>query len=509
MPRKVKSAIPDEASFMAKLSKSLATSALSPDINRYTPHDKQEAFHSSQAQTRLFIGGNRSGKTVGGATEAVWWLTKKHPYREMPLEPIRGRCVSVDFLNGVEKIVRPEIAKWLPLSELRGGSWSSAYDKQLRTLWLENGSFLEFMSYDQDLDKFAGTSRHFVWFDEEPPKDIYTENLMRLLDVAGSQWITMTPVEGMTWLYDDIYIAATENENITVVEVGQEENPHLNHAERDMFLSGLSKDERQARVQGKFVQIGGLVYKNFSDKNIVEPFSPPVDWLHVAGMDHGLNNPTAWLWAAVNKRGDMFVYDEHYENGKVVSEHAKVVLEKEATHAIPPTYRVGDPSIKARDAITGTSIHLEYIENGVPIVLGNNNVHAGINRVARLIQGENASDDEGNNFNIPKLYITRNCVNLLHEIKRYRWSTWSTKKMNFQKNKKEDPHKKDDHACDALRYIVASRPEVEDLSVPEEYKMQGTNPPVDPYAGRIDEDVSPNMRRYSSRGADDVLGAEW
>ena len=504
-----KSKVKTTADFMAQLSKSLKNAALSPDINRYLPHEKQEEFHASQAKTRLFIGGNRSGKTVGGATEAVFYLTGRHPFKETPPPPIRGRCVSVDFLNGVEKIVRPEIAKWLPLSELRGSSWRSAYDKQLRTLWLENGSFLEFMSYDQDLDKFAGTSRHFIWFDEEPPKDIYTENRMRLLDVGGSAWITMTPVEGMTWLYDDIYIAARENYNIKVVEVDQGENPYLNHAERDEFLSGLNKDEKKARVQGKFVQIGGLVYKNFTEKNIVEPFSPPKEWLHVAGMDHGFNNPTAWLWAAINPAGDIYIYDEHYESGKVISYHAQAVIGKESTHSRRPDYRVGDPSIRARDAITGTSVHIEYIEHGVPIVLGNNDVHAGINRVARLIEGSTVSDSDGNNINIPKLYVTRNCVNLIHELYRYRWSTWSTKKMNFEKNKKEDPHKKNDHAADALRYIISSRPEIEDGSIPEIPRLEGSNPAVDPYTARIDEDISPGLRRHSGRGIDETLGGEW
>ena len=509
MPRAKKQSIKNANEFMSVLAKGLKSAALSPDIDRYIPHEKQEEFHASGAKTRLFIGGNRSGKTVGGATESIYYLTGKHPFRRTPPPPVRGRCVSVDFLNGVEKIVRPEIAKWLPLSQLRGGSWSTAYDKQLRTLWLENGSFLEFMSYDQDLDKFAGTSRHFVWFDEEPPKDIYTENRMRLLDVGGDQWITMTPVEGMTWLYDDIYIAANEDPNIKVVEVDQGENPYLNHAERDSFLSGLSKDERKARVSGKFVQIGGLVYKNFSEKNIVDPFSPPKDWLHVAAMDHGLNNPTAWLWAAINKAGDIYIFDEHYEAGKVVSYHAQAVHQKEGTHSRPPDYRVGDPAIKARDAITGTSIQLEYIEHGVPIVLGDNNVHAGINRVARLIEGGVAQDDQGNNVNIPKLYITRNCVNLIHELYRYRWGTWSTKKMNSDKNKKEDPHKKDDHAADALRYLINSRPEIEDWSVPEQPKLEGANAAVDPYIERIDEDVSPSLRRYNSRGVDETLGGEW
>lgn len=502
-----KGGIKNEYSFLEGIVKGLKQAALSPDIGRYEPHEKQEDFHSSPASIRLLIGGNRSGKTVGGATEAVWWLTGTHPYKETPRAPVRGRCVSVDFLNGVEKIVKPEIVKWVPLSTLRGGSWESAYDKMERTLHFENGSFLEFMSYDQDLDKFAGTSRHFVWFDEEPPHEIYTENRMRLLDVGGHMWITMTPVEGMTWIFDDLYLAANTSDNIHVTEVDQAENPYLNHAQREEFLDGLSEDERKARVAGKFVQIGGLVYKNFSPLNIVDPISPPKEWMQVAGMDHGLNNPTAWLWTAINPDGDMYVFDEHYENEKVVAYHAEKVHARNSEHSRLPDYYVGDPSIRNRDPITGTSILIEYIKHQIPIVLGNNDVLAGINRVSAMIEGPIMSDDKGNNARRPKLYIARNCVNLLWEIQRYRWATWATKKADAQKNKKEEPHKKDDHACDALRYIISSRPQIEDFSVPEPNYEAYAEAAVDPYAGRVDDDLSPGMRR--DKNTDSVLGSEW
>ena len=41
------------------------------------------------------------------------------------------------------------------------------------------------MSSDQDLQKFAGTSRHFVHFDEEPPEPVYEECRARLVDTNG------------------------------------------------------------------------------------------------------------------------------------------------------------------------------------------------------------------------------------------------------------------------------------------------------------------------------------
>jgi phage terminase large subunit-like protein len=502
MPRKPQSRIKDTKSALRTMAEGIRVQVLRPNIFGYDPHERQVEFHSSPAQKRLFLGGNRSGKTVGGATEAVMWLTGKHKYLQTPEPPVRGRCVSVDFLNGVEKIVKPEVARWMPSSALKGGAWETAFNKELRTLTLENGSFLEFMSYDQDVDKFAGTSRHFIWFDEEPPRDIYIECLQRLLDVNGKFWMTMTPVDGMSsWIYDELYLQAKEDTSIKVVIVSQEDNPHLNYGEAQALLSGLTKDELDARKHGKFVQIGGLIYKMFDpEKHVIDEIRPPTEWLHVAGMDHGFNNPTAWLWGAVNPDGRIVIYDEYYVSGKIVREHAKEVHRINQEHGRYPDYNVGDPSIRNVDPITGTSILLEYQEYGIPIMLGNNDQKAGINRVSRYFTGVNQ---------VPQLLITRNCTNLIREIGRLRWAQWANKKVRADKNPKEEQHKKDDHAADALRYLISSRPELDtgtELPV-EKTKSYGASKAITKPNEMIDEELMSVGKPAATY--DPNLGDEW
>lgn len=499
--------IKSDAELGLRMVEGLRVAARRPNIYGYVPHGKQDIFHKSAARKKLFIGGNRSGKTVGGGTEAVWWMTGKHPYRAVPKPPTYGRIVSVDFKEGVEKIVKPEIARWLPPSEILGGSWDSGYDKELRTLYLANGSFVEFMSYEQDIEKFAGTSRHWIWFDEEPPEDIYTECLMRLIDTGGSFWITMTPVEGMTWTYDTLYERSNPSvpdfdPNILVVEVDSTMNPHLNPGELDIILAGLDENDKKARLRGQYVQRGGLIYPMFNE--IIHTLDPieakafnPSKWMHFCMMDAGITNPTAWLWAAVDLEGRMVIYDEYYKSGETVEVHAKEVLARNHYHQIAPLYNVGDPSIRNKDPVTGTSVQIAYIENGVPIVLGNNDVTAGIDAVRRKFGGPK---------NPSSLYITKNCVNLIWELKRYRFALWANKKMDREKNLKEEPNKKNDHACDALRYGVASRPLVEDLSIPEDSLKNTGLSAVSPYHARVD----PGTTRPDSRAlVDDILGSEW
>ncbi|HET7713278.1 MAG TPA: terminase family protein [Patescibacteria group bacterium] len=458
MPVSKEDIISSPAEAFRLLSEKIAASAKQPNMYGYKPHLKQQQFHMSLKKRRLYIGGNRSGKTTGGIVEDAWWLTNTHPFLQTPEPPVRGRIISVDFTNGIEKIIKPELARWLPPSQLKGGSWYTAYSNQLRTLTLENGSFVEFMSYDQDLDKFAGTSRHFVHFDEEPPEVIYTENVARLIDTGGSLWITMTPVEGMTWIYDTIYEPGVRGENdIEVITVDMTDNPHLNEGEVQSFLMSLSKDEQEARVHGKFVQLGGLIYKVFDPTPgglhvLKKKVKPPKDGIWVASLDAGFNNPTAWLWHYIGADGSLLTFQEHYESGKTVEYHAQRVHEINKELGRAPDYYVGDPSIRNTDHITGTSIQQEYIKYGIPITLGNNDVAAGIERVANYMRPR--SDGRAN------WHVTPDCYNLIKELTRYRWKTYANRKSQTQNNPYEQPHKKDDHACDSLRYFVMSRPDL-------------------------------------------------
>jgi phage terminase large subunit-like protein len=483
----------------------LRRTAISPTIFGYQPMPKQIKFHSSQAKGRAFMGGNRSGKTVGGACELVMWLTGNHTYRNVPPPPVRMRAITVDFLEGVDKIILPEIAKWIPPSYLINQSWEQSYNKMNHTLTLENGSFVELMSYEQQLDKFAGTSRHGIWFDEEPPKAIFNENMARLIDTGGDWWLTMTPVEGMTWVYDDIYLAARTNPHFFVVEVGMDENVHLNLMEIEALQSTWSEEERKARRTGQFVAMGGLVYKAFDPSiHIVNDIvHNPEQWVHLKkwqhylGMDAGINNPTCFLFAAISPDDRLVIYDEYYESGRTVGQNAAAILDKIRLLQIEPGWIVGDPSIKNRDPITATSVHLEYVKSGLPIVLGNNEVKAGISAIISLLENK-------------QLFITSNCENLLREMARYRWAKYASAKIAQNKNPREEPVKKDDHAVDALRYLVAQVPQFFQQGVSRVDNILKASEATDPEAPYLDTSI--NMERIPVSEytmTDTYLGGEY
>src|SRR6185436_1219377 len=59
-------------------------------------------------------------------------------------------------------------------------------------------STLGFKSYEQGRQKWQGETLDGVWFDEEPPLDIYMEGLTRTNATDGIVYLTFTPLLGMS-----------------------------------------------------------------------------------------------------------------------------------------------------------------------------------------------------------------------------------------------------------------------------------------------------------------------
>ena len=504
----------DRNTMLGELTSGLKKQIERPNLYAYVPHAKQRIFHKSIKHSKLYIGGNRSGKTTGGVVEDIFWAMGRHPFRAVPSSPTRGRVVAVDFTQGVEKIILPEFARWMPPSFMINGSWEDSYSKSMRTLTLQNGSFIEFMSYDQDLDKFAGTSRHYTHYDEEPPKHVYNECEARLIDTGGSSWLTMTPVEGMSWVFEDLYTPGKENNDpdIEVIEVDMLENPHVSRAAAERYLRTLDPEERKAREHGLFVQLGGRVFKSFSrETHVIQPFVPPLDWEWYVSIDHGFNNPTAMMWHAVSPKDEVVTFAEHYKSEMTVKEHAQVFHERSKMFGRIPDVVCGDPAMHQRSGITGTSIVQEYADNGVYISTEGipKDVQTGINRMTQYLRL-----DDKNNTN---WRITENCDALINEMLRLRWETWATRKGQYENNKQEKIHKKDDHACDSTRYFFTLLPDLTPIADEAPKLTQsllsqviGSATTLAPVSGRYDEMVGGlgGGKKWNTTHSHDLTGLE-
>lgn len=463
----------DPNDFFRKFSEDLARQVTAPNLYRYKPHAKQLEFHSCLKQERLFVAGNRSGKSLASVVEGIWYLTGTHPYRETPPPPVRGRVIGVDFLNGVDKILLPLYKQWLPAEYLIDGLWEKSYSRERHTLTLNNGSFVEFMSQDQDLDKFAGTSRHFCHFDEECPKIIFDECLMRLIDTDGDWWISETPVAGMEWIYDELYepaaeaIAAGEEPRIGLIEAQMSDNTYLPKNAVERLLTMFSEEERAMREKGQYTTVTGQLFKLYRDKDtslgghVIPIWNPTLEpnWqnryrIYVTG-DHGFNAPTAWLWVAVDTKGHMRIFHEWYEKETTVADHAAAIKRINAEYKIEPYLYIGDPAMAQRSGLTGDSILAEYSRWGIEIQTKGitRDRLVGINKMNQYLRNDPA-------ISMPFLTVTEDCTNVRREIKGAKQARHVNRLVASRKNAPEGQREKDDHSTDAIRYLITILPDL-------------------------------------------------
>lgn len=438
--------------------------------NKIRQHRKQLEFHNDKHRNRWLFGGNRTGKTVAGAVEAVWMARGNHPHKKIK-KPTKGWVVSLDY-NVQRDVAQKEILKWLNPDwiidiHVRAGKKDDPENAIIDFILVqsEHGgtSVIGFKSCDQGRAKFQGTSQDWIWFDEEPPQDIYDECKMRIIDTRGDIWGTMTPLQGLTWVYDKIYINDVKDPEVRYWLMEWADNPWLSREELDWLESTMTEDEREARQYGRFVAMSGLIYKEFrEDIHVIDPFDVPREWYNNISIDPGLDAPLSCHFYAVDYDGNIYVVAEHYMAGESVEYHAKQI-HRLADELLWPKddgylFSLIDSAANAKTLAAEKTVTELFIEN---MIYCNTNVKkdvwSGIQRVKSYLKLRPHSQEEAWPQGKPKLFIFKTCPMMIKEIKSYRW------KPQPEKSTSDEPIKKNDHAMDELRYFIMSRPEINEL----------------------------------------------
>lgn len=432
--------------FLEELARGLANAAKKPNVLGYSPNSPvHQKFHESDKVGRILRGGNRSGKSVAGVVESILRSIGKHPYQQTHEVPTRGRIVTVDIEAGIEQIIKPLLQQWVPPSELVNGSWEDSFHSRKKLMTFRNGSTIDIKTHQQEIDSFAGVPLHWCWFDEEPPKAIFNECRLRLIDFNGCWYMTMTPVEGQDWIFDRFI--TTANKNVAMFEVDITDNPHLNKEALKLLDEDLDEDEKAVRQRGVFVPRGGLVLKEFDYSRHVIANSGviPRSWSIYVSIDHGFNNPTAILWHAVSPQGEVVTFKEIYKSKVLIKDHAAAIKRTNDELGITPKLYVGDPSMSQKTAETGVSAAFIYRDNGIPLMMGKRDVSGRINKMNEYLKYD-------------RWHITENCPHTVKEMRGYAYKIFTSPKIADRNNLREEPNKKNDHAMDSSGYFFNLMP---------------------------------------------------
>ena len=186
---------------------------------RWEKYEKHVEFFNSGKyfRERLFMAGNRVGKSVAGAYETACHLTGEYPHwwKGRRFDTPTDGWAAGDTGQTTRDIIQKElmgrpgefgtgmIAKDLILDYKARPGIPNAVDS-VDVRHVSGGvSHVGFKSYDQKRRSFQGTAKHFVWMDEEPPAEVYGEAIIRTMTTSGIIYVTCTPLQGLTEFIQD------------------------------------------------------------------------------------------------------------------------------------------------------------------------------------------------------------------------------------------------------------------------------------------------------------------
>lgn len=286
----------------------------------YKPYPKQIEFHNEGARyrQRCLMAGNQLGKTFAAGCETAchltglypeWWQGKKFERATRGWAGSKNADVARDgaqriLLGPTNALGTGTIPKDRILDIKKARGVPDAVESVLVKHTSGDQSLLVFKGYLDGREAWQAETLDFVWFDEEPPEDIYSEGLTRTNNTRGIAYLTFTPLMGMTkvvlrfWNKEPGTILVM----MTIDDVG-----HYTDEERQEIIAAYLPHERDARSKGIPTFGSGKVFTTDESFLLEPPLEEiPDHWQQIIGLDFGWDHPTAASRLVIDPENDIY-----------------------------------------------------------------------------------------------------------------------------------------------------------------------------------------------------------
>lgn len=233
------------------------------------------------------------------------------------------------------------------------------------------------------------------------------------------------------------------------------DNPHLPPSYVQL-LSSLPEKQRKAYLDGSWDIFEGQVFEEWSSSvHVEEPFKIPAHWPKWRAFDWGFTRPYACLWFACDHDGVIHVYRELYGckpgapnagTQETARDVARKIKEREREDG--SIWGVCDPACWQKTGHDGPTIADTMLEEGVSWTRADNDRLQGKQQVHLRLRGWG----EGQ----PGIKVFSSCAHLGRTLPA----------LVYDKHRNEDVDTDgEDHAYDALRYGLMTRPWAPEIPV--------------------------------------------
>ena len=412
-----------------------------------------KAIEDPSKRIILLAGGNQIGKTLAESCVALAFLRGHWPWEKYEdvgthlwdvrgwTPPIKIRWIGQAWETHIKMLVEKGIEELLPTS------WSVDTRKNNQGVKHEftdtlTGSQIQFMSTEQDVRKHEGSTMHLCLYDEPPPRDIYVANSRGLVAQKGVAFMGCTLLnEG--WITEQI-INKVDNKgkvdrSVVYIHGSMWVNEGFGLDKEGIinFENNLSEEERDARVEGIPVHMSSLVLKIDKEKNIIDRFEIPSNWIVDIAIDIGVAKPHDITYLATDEKNLKYVIFAEQIKGDG-TEIARSIINKIQKYNLRTNdFVICDYLAKSNKNETNTTW------NKIDEVLNRHNLYLkesskekedgiiAINSYLKTING------------MPALFFFEDCVRAIQQC------------INWVRDKKTGlPDKKNDDQCENLYRIM-------------------------------------------------------
>lgn len=264
--------------------------------------------------------------------------------------------------------------------------------------------------------------------------EIFWKMLETRLSVPGARLYATTNPDGPGHYLKKDYIDRPDVHDIITWQFTLDDNPVLDEEYKRSVRASFSGLFYKRYILGEWALATGAIFDSWDETNIFDKDYPAPNF-YCAALDYGTVNPTSCHIAAIspNQWPQIRIEKEYYFDS---TKHGRSKTDRELSKDIKDF--IGYTTINALYVDpAAASLKLELRNMDLPVIDANNDVLFGIKTMAQFIAGKN-------------LLVRKDCKNLIEQCQNYAWDP------RYAERGEDKPIKKNDHAVDSCRYLIAS-----------------------------------------------------